>query len=425
MKPVMPDSNMDLSAAQEGRHRSTTVPLRALALSVIALTIPVLATTLLPGWLERDGALLVWLPALLPAFLLTYYRGRWGASLALAAGMAVLTLTQVAVVVLDLGPPRWSSLFAVVVILLSVCLGAGWLAGLLHQERARAERWALSDVLTGLPNRRYLEMFLDKTWAAARRGRKLSLVFLDIDHFKQVNNDHGHAEGDRVLKSLGQVLSERTRRMDLSGRFGGEEFVAVLVDCDLDDAEAFAEFVRQRFSEIDFGWGHVTSSAGVAALEEGMDSPDALIAAADRALYAAKEQGRNRVCRAPATTSYASRYTIPDPSIPQQRPQFRKPVAHDEVPLGLVGVLRCQFGIRSHGHDEALAVRVEIPVLDSVQESGENHLGLTDDDGRFGSHTHAEERVGGRTKRPTHVVKRAPVRRPARGVVNILRAHLP
>jgi len=282
-------------------HRSGAVPLRALAISLVALGIPVLATTLLPGWLERDGALLVWLPALLPAFLLTYHRGRLGASLALAAGMAVLTLTQVTIVLLDVGTPSWSSIFTIVVVLLAVCLGAGWLAGLLHQERARAEQWALSDVLTSLPNRRYLDMFLDKAWAAARRGRKLSLVFLDIDHFKQINDEHGHAEGDRVLKALGQVLVDRTRRMDLSARFGGEEFVSVLVDCDIENAEAFAEFVRERLSEIDFGWGRVTASAGVATLEDGMESPAVLLAAADRALYAAKGQGRNRVCRADTT----------------------------------------------------------------------------------------------------------------------------
>ena len=126
----------------EMAHRSATVPPRALALSLAALGVPVPATTLLPEWLERDGALLVWLPVLLPAFLLTYYRGWRGASLALAAGMAVLTLTQVVVILLDLASPRWGSVFTVVVILVSVCLGAGWLAELLHQERQAAEEAA-------------------------------------------------------------------------------------------------------------------------------------------------------------------------------------------------------------------------------------------------------------------------------------------
>ena len=279
-------------------HRSAKVPPRALALSLAALAIPILATTLLPEWLERDGALLVWLPALLPAFVMTYYGGQRGASLALAAGMAVLALTQVEIVLLDLATPQWGSVFAVVVILVSVCLGAGWLGELLHQERARAEHWALSDALTGLPNRRHLETFLDKAWAAACRGGKLSLVFFDLDHFKQINDQHGHTEGDRVLKAFGEVLAERTRQMDLSARYGGEEFISVLVNCEIDDAEGFAQYVRKRFAEIDFGWGHVTASAGVCALEDGMGSPDALVAAADRALYTAKDQGRNRVCRA-------------------------------------------------------------------------------------------------------------------------------
>ncbi len=277
--------------------RSATVPLRALVLSLLSLAIPVLATTLRPEWLERDGALLVWLPALLPAFLLTYHRGRVGASIALAAGMAVITLTQVAIITLDLAAPQWASILALVVILVFVCLGAGWLAGLLHQERERAERWALSDVLTGLPNRRHLELFLDKTWSAARRGRKLSVAIFDLDHFKQVNDQHGHREGDRVLKEFGAILAQRTRRMDLSGRFGGEEFVSVLVDCDIEDAEGFAEYVRERLEAIDFGWGNVTTSVGLVGLDGDMDSPEALVAAADRALYVAKREGRNRVCR--------------------------------------------------------------------------------------------------------------------------------
>ena len=94
--------------------------------------------------------------------------------------------------------------------------------------------------------------------------------------------------------------------MDLSARFGGEEFISVLVDCDIDKAEGFAQFVRKRLAEIDFGWGHVTASAGVSTLEEGMGSPDVLVAAADRALYVAKDQGRNRVCRADTSGAQAA-----------------------------------------------------------------------------------------------------------------------
>jgi len=269
-----------------------------LVLSLAALAIPVVATTLHPAWLERDGTLLIWLPVLLPAFLLTYHRGRTGASLALVAGMVVLVFTQVAVVLLDISTPQWGSIFAVVVTLVSVCLGAGWLAGLLHQERERAERWALTDLLTDLPNRRHLELFLDKAWAAARRGRKLSVVFFDLDNFKQINDEHGHTEGDRVLKAFSTILAERTRRMDLSSRRGGEEFVSVLIDCDIEAADGFAEHVRRRFEETDFGWGRATTSAGVVELQDHMDSPESLVVAADRALYRAKGLGRNRVYRA-------------------------------------------------------------------------------------------------------------------------------
>ena len=114
-------------------------------------------------------------------------------------------------------------------------------------------------------------------------------------------------EGDRVLKAFSSILAERTRRMDLSARFGGEEFVSVLVDCGIDNADGFAQYVRQRLEEIDFGWGGVTTSAGVVTMADDMDSPHALISAADRALYAAKGRGRNTVCRAEASPVLSNR----------------------------------------------------------------------------------------------------------------------
>lgn len=275
-----------------------TVPARALALSLAALAVPAFATALLPGWLEREGALLIWLPAIVPAFLLTFYRGWQGASQSLAAAMAALALTQVGVMAFDLTVPSWSYIFAVVVILLAVTLGAGWMAEALLRARETAEAEAFTDTLTGLANRRHASLVLDTAWGATFHGAGLSVVIFDLDHFKHVNDTHGHAEGDRVLKAFGEVLAKRTRRMDLSARFGGEEFITILHGCPVENAAAFAEQVRAQFGALDFGWGKVTASAGVASVEEGMGSPDVLVAAADRALYAAKGQGRNRVGRA-------------------------------------------------------------------------------------------------------------------------------
>ncbi len=279
--------------------------MRALLASLGALALPMLAAWIVPGWLEQNGSLLVWLPALVPAFLLTYYRGWSGASLALAAGMAVLALTQVEIILLGLSTPNWSLVFVIVVFLVTVSLGTGWVAELLHRERELAERSALTDPLTGLPNRRHASVFVESAWASALRGRGLAVILFDLDHFKYVNDRHGHGEGDRVLRAFADLLRARTRRMDLSARFGGEEFITVLSDCAIAQAEAFAEQITTLLASTDFGWGRVTVSAGVSGIEEGMGSPDVLIAAADRALYAAKARGRNQICRADRALSTA------------------------------------------------------------------------------------------------------------------------
>lgn len=275
-----------------------TVPARALLLSLLALAVPVVATWAEPDWLERDGALLIWIPLLLPAFLMAFYRGWSGASLALAGGMAALAVAQVGILTLDLGSPRWGTVLTVVTLLLVVSAGAGWMGEVLHRARETAERTALTDPLTGLPNRRHATLFLDTAWGGASRGRDLAVVLFDLDHFKRVKDDHGHAAGDEALRAFASILRSRTRRMDVSARFGGEEFVSVLLDCPVEQAAAFADDVRTSLAATSFAWGTLTVSAGVAGAEDGMGAPDVLLAAADRALYAAKSRGRNTVCRA-------------------------------------------------------------------------------------------------------------------------------
>ena len=291
----------------EPSHRIRKVPPRALAISVLALAIPLTVAVVLPEWFEGDGTLLVWLPVLLPAFLLSYHKGWPGASLALAAGMATLALTQVEVVLLDVAVPGWNFVFGLVTILVVVTLGSGWLAELLLREREKAEADALTDALTGLPNRRHAMIFMERSWGASLRGRTISLVLFDLDRFKGINDEHGHAEGDRVIQAFAGILADRGRRMDISARFGGEEFISVLVDCNQEQARLFAEEIRGQLEELHFGWGQVTVSAGIASIEEGMRSPDVLIAAADRALYQAKEGGRNQVQAVPAARTAQAR----------------------------------------------------------------------------------------------------------------------
>ncbi|MEQ9400456.1 MAG: diguanylate cyclase [Longimicrobiales bacterium] len=273
------------------------VPARALVLSLLAFAAPVYASLAAPTWLDRDGALLVWVPLLLPAFLLAYYRGWRGASVALAGGMAALATTQAGILALDLGSPRWEATLATVVLLLVVAVSAGWMGETLHRTRAVAEKTALTDSLTGLPNRRHATVFLEAAWGQALRGREVAVVLFDLDHFKRINDLHGHAAGDETLRTFAAILENRTRRMDLSARFGGEEFISILVDCPLSEAVGFADEVRATLAGTELPWGPVTLSAGVAANEEDMGAPDVLVAAADRALYVAKDRGRDQVCR--------------------------------------------------------------------------------------------------------------------------------
>ncbi len=233
--------------------------------------------------------------ALVPAFLFAYYKGWRGASVALALGMAVLTGAQIALLLLGLSEPNWNVLLGLVVVYMATCLGLGTFAELLHRARHDAEQQALTDVLTGLPNRRHSLIVLEGAFAAAERGVHLCVALFDLDRFKRFNDDYGHEVGDEVLKTFAGVLKACTRRMNLSARFGGEEFISVLTDADSEGALVFAERVRQDLKAVELPWGPITVSCGVAAYEKGMGTADFLVAAADRAMYAAKEGGRDRV----------------------------------------------------------------------------------------------------------------------------------
>ena len=131
-----------------------------------------------------------------------------------------------------------------------------------------------------------------------RNGKPASLVMIDLDHFKQVNDQYGHAAGDNVIRSLANLLRQRLRRIDSLGRYGGEEFVAVLPDCTAEQARQIFDEIRQRFSALRFHTGSrsfsVSLSAGISETD-GHSKPSALLERADQALYVAKHEGRNQV----------------------------------------------------------------------------------------------------------------------------------
>lgn len=172
----------------------------------------------------------------------------------------------------------------------------------LREMNARLEALSVTDALTGLANRRLLISRLDEEVRRARRTRApLAVIMIDIDHFKEVNDTHGHAMGDVVLRNIGTMLNANLRTTDLAARYGGEELTLVLPYTDGPAAIQVAEQLRQKFAALDHLLGAATIrktvSMGVSARGGQAAMPDAegLLNKADEALYRAKQGGRNRV----------------------------------------------------------------------------------------------------------------------------------
>jgi two-component system cell cycle response regulator len=174
---------------------------------------------------------------------------------------------------------------------------------LIMKNRVLAEVSA-RDALTGLYNRWYvMEKIESEMNRSLRHGSPVALLMLDIDHFKRINDSFGHAAGDSVLKTFGQVLRESCRVYDVPGRYGGEEFCIVLPETRIGNTTAVAERIRQRLAQSRFDVGAdrvvITASIGIAGMDadagDGIVTAAALIDRADRALYSAKHHGRNRV----------------------------------------------------------------------------------------------------------------------------------
>jgi len=162
-------------------------------------------------------------------------------------------------------------------------------------------RMTIVDGLTQISNKRFLFESLEREIVRARRhARELCLLMFDIDHFKKINDLHGHLAGDFVLKELAQVVQQRIRRDEVFARYGGEEFSIVLPETSLTGAAALAESLRERIETHRFVFQGedipVTMSIGVAMLEEGERTASDLVKRADERLFDAKRAGRNRVC---------------------------------------------------------------------------------------------------------------------------------
>lgn len=152
-----------------------------------------------------------------------------------------------------------------------------------------------TDKLTGLKNRRFLQEKLDEQIVGYARDQAVfSLCIIDIDHFKKVNDTYGHQTGDYVLEKLASILKLQSREEDIAARYGGEEFILLLPNTDISESKIIAENLRQSIAYSTWEMGKITVSMGIATFIP-TDSDTTLLQKADQALYASKEQGRNRV----------------------------------------------------------------------------------------------------------------------------------
>jgi len=284
-----------------------TVPPRALGISLLALSVAGVSSFAFSAPIAEFGAL-VWLLALIPPFLFAYYKGWAGAAVALAAGMALFILVEVVVVWQTGSEIEWPFIALTTITMILVSLGAGALSESLLRQRAQALYLAYADPLTGLPNRRVLSFSLQKFFSAAQRGRPLSVVMLDVDDFKNYNEGFGHQAGDEALRAIGDILDRNTRLMNVSGRFGGDEFLALLPGETEAGATLFANRVREAVEETRMPHGgRCTLSVGIASYAGWMRRQRDLIDAADEALFASKRRGGNQTVvlpqRQPAAAS--------------------------------------------------------------------------------------------------------------------------
>jgi len=233
-------------------------------------------------------------------------RGRWILRITFAVLMCLMAL-RVVVIATGLVEPSAvitnSPLQALIFVVL-VCALLSMTLGFVYMTMERAEQQsrelAMRDMLTGLANRRAITEDLEHVVARARRqGERFSLLMLDIDHFKRINDSFGHQAGDVVLRDVAEQMRLRLRAQDHIGRFGGEEFLLVLPDTDLGGAQTLAEALRAGVEAQPIHWGAhqiaATVSIGICASTGAVaDTADSLVAAADAALYRAKQNGRNR-----------------------------------------------------------------------------------------------------------------------------------
>jgi diguanylate cyclase (GGDEF)-like protein len=225
-------------------------------------------------------------PAVIAFSIMLPERAAWAASalLVVVAGVQASTLFETAITA------------RIVVTLTAVAVFASIFVRVITIQRQELEALAITDPLTGLENRARLPDTLERLVEQSRRaGTHLTLITIDLDRFKSINDQHGHAAGDAVLRGIGKILLGRIRRADHTFRLGGEEFLIVLTNTAIEDGRSVAESLRKEIESAVLHPEHpVTASMGLATLRAGEDWEE-LMRRSDENLYVAKSAGRNRI----------------------------------------------------------------------------------------------------------------------------------
>ena len=312
-------------ARVRGIHKSVSrtpvvekAPPSAAAVAVLCLAAVIVANWRWPGAL-RDHSVLVWMLATLPFLLLAHFKA-WrriaGALAVLLVGLAVVQF--VFVQWLQMAPPEMMTLGFGVVTLIAF----GFCFGLMSQSRLNRQASTLylaaADPLTGLHNAEALRFFLDRCVSAASRGRNLAVVMFDMDELASYERAYGPKAADDAIRSVADILDANTRSMDMSGRYGPDEFLALLPGGSAADAFTLAVRVRKAVEgSAAFEASGMTVSAGVASYTPRMADADDLLHEATAVMLAAREAGGNRVMRSAESAELA---WVPEPEPLQPEP---------------------------------------------------------------------------------------------------------
>ena len=288
------------------------VPASSTVVALLGLAVVIVASWRWPGAL-REHSILVWMLAVLPFFMLAHFKAWHRIAGVLAVALVTLAVVQFALVEwLGMGPPDLLTLGFLVVSLIAFSFCLGLMSQARLNRRASTLYLVAGDPLTGLHSPDALRFFLDRCFAAAGRGRSLAVVIFSLDGLGAYEEQYGPEAADEAIRNVADILDANTRSMDMSGRYGHDEFLSLLPGGTAADAFTLAVRVRKAVeSSAAFQPSGMTVSAGVAGYTPRMAEVEELLKEATAVMMAASEEGGNRVMRSAESDEQA---WVPEPT---------------------------------------------------------------------------------------------------------------